>query len=595
MRDPNAPYSTIYVPPVDASGEESRSQSTKSEQATDAFERPSDLPGSESEPKQTAPTAPSERYRVERLLGSGSFGVVSLAWDQLVQRPVAIKRPLRKLTDEAKQAFLQEARHAAKVKHPGIVTVFDVGVEPTGEPFIVYEYLEGDSLKQHLGKALPPLAEVVRLGIALAEALAAAHQKGLTHRDLKPANILIDKEGQPHIVDFGLAVHDSDQEPLRGEVAGTFRYMAPEQLRGDAHLLDGRTDLWALGVILYELLTGKSPFPSTKRDDTQQQILTREPRPPRQWIPELPKQMEDIVLKLLRKPLVERYSSAIDLADDLRKSLTHLERPAQEPVAATRSSTVGSSTTWIYSPALTVLAMGVVTTLSTLFAVAWLGSAGNPRGQPSESSRPTTPRPFTDADFSPGRLVSILTPDRSPAEMLFSSEAKRSWNSLGHLSIESRHPAMLELGETSSLNYSLELRLQPSDWTGNMGMFLGYAPVPGDSELAAATLITIVENPSGKIQLAVKRFELKKGGEQYPTFIEQSKSGSNLHNKPSNGNVTMMAELTDGMLAKLYLQHSETKLTEPLSSDQFPTRGKFGIYSLGGALTVQHGNLRVTP
>ncbi len=155
-----------------------------------------------------------------------------------------------------------------------------------------------------------------------AEALSYAHEQGLVHRDLKPANILMDRQGRPHIADFGLAVHEDDRWPNRWEVAGTPPYMAPEQVRGESHRLDGRTDLWGLGVILYQMLTGVRPFEGGSNERIYDEILYREPVPPRQRDRTIPRELEWICLKCLSKLMTDRYTTASDLADDLRSWLT---------------------------------------------------------------------------------------------------------------------------------------------------------------------------------------------------------------------------------------------------------------------------------
>ena len=152
----------------------------------------------------------------------------------------------------------------------------------------------------------------------MAEAASVAHHAGFVHRDLKPNNILIDKESRPHVVDFGLAIHESIQSDRRGESAGTPGYMSPEQVRGETHRLDGRSDLWSAGVILYEMLTGRCPFAGATVDELFDEIKYREPRPPRQIAPHIPAELERICLKCLSKNTRERYTTGGDLASDLR-------------------------------------------------------------------------------------------------------------------------------------------------------------------------------------------------------------------------------------------------------------------------------------
>ncbi len=206
---------------------------------------------------------------------------------------------------------------AARLRHPGIVTIYDVGYLPQGVPFISMELVAGQSLRELLARERVSFRRGVELLAGAAEAVHAAHQQGLVHRDLKPGNILIDDRGQPRVVDFGLAVHESRQALLNGDVAGTPAYMAPEQVRGEAHRLDGRTDVWSLGVVLYEMLTGRRPF-GGRLEQVFDEIQNREPKPPRQIDDRIPKELEEICLKCLSKAVAGRYSTALDVALALR-------------------------------------------------------------------------------------------------------------------------------------------------------------------------------------------------------------------------------------------------------------------------------------
>jgi serine/threonine protein kinase len=257
------------------------------------------------------------RYRVIRPLGQGGFGKVYLASDEDLDRFVAIKVPNREriFGPEDVADYIAEARILASLKHPHIVPVFDVGRTDDGSCFVVSEYVEGSDLRVRIRERRPGYRESAELVTTIAEALHYAHSNGVIHRDVKPANILIDKAGKPVLADFGLALKDEDIG-IGAQYAGTPAYMSPEQARGEGHLVDGRSDIFSLGVLFYELLTGHLPFRG-RSEQLINQILHAEARPPRQIDEKIPKELERICLKALSKRATERYPIARDMAEDL--------------------------------------------------------------------------------------------------------------------------------------------------------------------------------------------------------------------------------------------------------------------------------------
>ncbi|MGE3407237.1 MAG: protein kinase [Pirellulales bacterium] len=264
------------------------------------------------------------RYVVRGQLGRGGFGTVYLGFDEELQRQVAIKVPRadRFRSSGGVQAFFREARLAAQLRHDALVDVYDVGRSPDGSCYIVMQFIDGRPLNVILAQERVSPQQAASWIARVAEAVHCAHKIGLVHGDLKPANILIDREGHPHVADFGLAIAEQEQPEQAGFVSGTPAYMAPEQVRGERHRLDGRTDLWSLGVMLYEMLTGRRPFVAPSVQDLFEEIQQRDPKPPRQMDDAITPDLEWVCLKCLSKRVADRYTTGMDLVMDLRQTMT---------------------------------------------------------------------------------------------------------------------------------------------------------------------------------------------------------------------------------------------------------------------------------
>lgn len=265
------------------------------------------------------PCARFGRFQLLEELGSGGFGTVWKARDTVLKRLVALKVPRAdRVVSPQDAALMAEARSAARLKHAGIVQVYDAG-EVAGTPYIASEYIKGTSLRGHLKAERVPGRRAAQICLRVAEALQHAHEMGLVHRDLKPANILLDEAGIPHVADFGLAKTEESEAP-EGELAGTAGYMAPEQAAARTSEIDRRSDVYSLGVILYEMLTGGRPFQG-EGEELLKDIQTVQPVRPRKLDRTIARDLEAICLKCLEKTPADRYQTAAELAEDLQRFL----------------------------------------------------------------------------------------------------------------------------------------------------------------------------------------------------------------------------------------------------------------------------------
>ena len=322
-------------------------------------------------------------YQILSLLGAGGMGVVYKARDTRLKRSVAIKvLPADQVSDpERKRRFIQEARAASALNHPNIITIYDIGSEG-GIDFVVMEHVAGKTLGQLIPRKGLRVNETLKLAVQMADALAKAHSAGIVHRDLKPTNVMVTEDGLVKVLDFGLAKLtevESDEGGTRttqpqtetGTIVGTVSYMSPEQAEGKK--VDARSDIFSFGAVLYEMVTGQKAFQGDSKMSTCRRILKQEPKPMSQLVPGIPRELEKIINRCLRKDRERRYQHMADVKITLQELK---EESDSGTLAGTPAAVRPTRRAWVWvGAALIVVAIAVA---------AWLfrGTARKPQAAP---------------------------------------------------------------------------------------------------------------------------------------------------------------------------------------------------------------------
>jgi serine/threonine protein kinase len=391
------------------------------------------------------------KYRIIEPIGKGGMGVVYKAEDIQLERTVALKFLPAELTEdsEARERFVREAKAAAALSHPHICTVYEIG-EEENQYFIAMECIEGQSLKQKIHKGPLDQAEALDIAIQVAEGLEEAHKKGIVHRDIKPSNIMVTDKGTAKVMDFGLAkVFGASLITKEAKTMGTVAYMSPEQAQGQS--IDHRTDIWSLGVVLYEMITGQLPFKGEYEQSVMYAIVNKEAEPLTKVIPHISKALENVVLTALSKNPANRYQSMAEFLEDLRAIAEGL-KPLRAKARPVKGKILGVRKIYFYATFIVPL---------VLFGAAALFLS---RGREKPPSAPSTTSiavlPFTD--LSPAKDQEVLC--QGIAETLLNS-----LSNIGTLQVRAKYSSFLFTSQDNPQEVGRKLN---AEWllTGSLQM-----------------------------------------------------------------------------------------------------------------------------